>query len=248
MRFLKSLVLVGALRIFLSRPVCGQNTADFQYPAGGEVYNILDTVIVQWTSNYASRVLFTWYLDSTNQGANQASELNSVPQSGNITYSFTSLEGGPILWPAMLWFDLIYDILVPGHTAGHNGQNFNVTSTSGVPTTWALGTSYVGPTSTGSARSVATGSSSDPVPASSSTDKSQLSTGGKIGIGIGVLVAVLVIPTLAYFIRKHRQTPPVESSLVSETRQMHDEMRTDQEPRHHYFSHELPVDSRHEIV
>jgi hypothetical protein len=61
------------------QPSSAQYTATFQYPTGGEVYNVLDTVVVQWTSNYASTTLFTWIWDVTSddgqEGALQISYL-----------------------------------------------------------------------------------------------------------------------------------------------------------------------------
>jgi hypothetical protein len=64
MQCLNSLTVIYALLFFFFKHISGQNVASFQYPTGNETYNILDTVIVQWTSNYATPVLFTWYYDT----------------------------------------------------------------------------------------------------------------------------------------------------------------------------------------
>lgn len=53
--------------------VVGQYTADFQYPVANQVFNIIDTIVVQWTSSVTNAAsldqtlsiptLFTWVVD-----------------------------------------------------------------------------------------------------------------------------------------------------------------------------------------
>jgi hypothetical protein len=64
MRFQRLFALLAFVPALFSQSALGQELATFQYPTGNETYNILDTVIVQWTSNYANPILFTWVWDA----------------------------------------------------------------------------------------------------------------------------------------------------------------------------------------
>lgn len=64
MRFQRLFALLAFVPVLFSQSALGEELATFQYPVGNETYNILDTVIVQWTSNYANPVLFTWVGDT----------------------------------------------------------------------------------------------------------------------------------------------------------------------------------------
>jgi hypothetical protein len=59
-------------------------SAAFQYPNGNETFNILDTIEVQWISNYPTPILFTWVWDSvTNDG--EEGTFTFQPSSSSIT-------------------------------------------------------------------------------------------------------------------------------------------------------------------
>jgi len=65
-RSLSPILSFSALLVLqLFQPSLAQYIATFQYPTGGEIYNVLDTVVVQYTSNYSSTTLFTWIWDVT---------------------------------------------------------------------------------------------------------------------------------------------------------------------------------------
>lgn len=64
MRVQRLFALLAFVPALFSQSASGQELATFQYPVGNETYNILDTVIVQWSSNYANPILFTWVWDT----------------------------------------------------------------------------------------------------------------------------------------------------------------------------------------
>jgi hypothetical protein len=64
MRVQRLFALLAFVPALFSQSASGQELATFQYPIGNETYNILDTVIVQWTSNYVHPILFTWVGDT----------------------------------------------------------------------------------------------------------------------------------------------------------------------------------------
>lgn len=144
--------------------------------------------------------------------------------------------GRNIDWPVKLWFDAIWDPTELGHRGGQNGDGFFVTSTSGVPTTYAREVTVVSTphTSTSSATQVSSTSNSDsatstPITVSSSQQNqspsstsatlpiasSGLSTGAKAGIAVGAVVGVIAIALFAWwFVRMQRQVNKLKNELA----------------------------------
>ena len=118
-----------------------------------------------------------------------------------------------------MWFELIYDLSVPGHQGGDNGFSFTVTSNAAAtPTTWALSTSTVLTTSTSSSpSSTASKSMTSPTVTSTLTPNihSGLSTGAKAGIGIGsAVVAIALLVGLVWFIMSKRRIRRLEDQIA----------------------------------
>ena len=88
----------------LFQPSSAQYTARFQYPTGGEVYNVLDTVVMQWTSNYASTTLFTWIWDVTSDDGQEGALQMSFPSYPANVHKTDSLR---VLRHAPKWLSLL---------------------------------------------------------------------------------------------------------------------------------------------
>jgi hypothetical protein len=122
-----------------------------------------------------------------------------------------------------LWFDLIYDLSVPGHQGGDNGFSFTVTSNAAAtPTTWALSTStssFSTSTSTTTFSTSSTASKSTTTPTATSTFVPNIhggpSTGAKVGIGIGAaFVAIVLLVGLVWFILSKRRIRRLEDRIA----------------------------------
>jgi hypothetical protein len=155
-----------------------------------------------------------------------------------------------------LWFDLIYDLSVPGHQGGDNGFSFTVTSNAAAtPTTWALSTStssFSTSTSTTTFSTSSTASKSTTTPTATSTFvpdiHSDLSTGAKVGIGIGAaFVAIALLVGLVWFIMSKRRIRRLEDqiaqSAVTESMkpELHGNPIVESEVRRNPAVHEMEV-------
>jgi hypothetical protein len=143
--------------------------ATFLYPTGNETFNILDTINVQWESNFDTSILYTWVYDPLAVDAFQGmspplqslhlqipltkipvSPPLTVPQSGYLSYNLSQYESRFSKFPADVWFELIYDPSIPGRNGGVNGPSFTATnnaSASPVIYPTPSGTSSSNPTS-----------------------------------------------------------------------------------------------------
>jgi hypothetical protein len=91
MKFQRLFEVSTFAQVLFSLPAASQNTLDFQYPTGNETYNILDTIIVQWTSNYETPILFTWVWDAgTDEGEQGASKGPKPPKLSRSSADYSS--------------------------------------------------------------------------------------------------------------------------------------------------------------
>jgi hypothetical protein len=151
-----------------------------------------------------------------------------VSTSGTLSYNLNDYSSNLFLFPAHLWFDLIYDLSIPGHQGGVNGFSFTVTSNAAAtPTTWSLSTNYLStlttPTASSSIISTITTSKSFPAsvtspPPVSPNGGSSLTTGAKSGIGIAAAAVTLTLLLgMAWFIISKRRTRKLEDRLAYST-------------------------------
>jgi hypothetical protein len=159
------------------------------------------------------------------------SQIANIPTSGTFSYNLNAHSSNISLfgsYPAHLWFDLIYDLSVPGHQGGDNGFSFTVTSNAAAtPTTWALSTSLsttsttsTSASTTFSTSSTASKSTTSPTvtPTLVPTIHNGLSTGAKVGIGIAAaVVAIALLVGLVWFIMSKRRIRRLEDQIAQST-------------------------------
>ncbi|KAN0090619.1 hypothetical protein V8E51_019198 [Hyaloscypha variabilis] len=219
---LSSFASQPSLVLQLFQPSSAQYTARFQYPTGGEVYNVLDTVVVQWTSNYASTTLFTWIWDVTSddgqEGALQISfpsykchlhPSEVQPANDHKTDSLRVLQHAPKWLP---FLQALRRHTPSRHTAGVNGKWFNVTSSAAAPTTWSLGSDSLATTTTTLSSSSPTSTpSTSASPSSAQAHSSGLGDGAIAGMAVWIAVLVVVVAFAVFWaVRSHRRLKALE--------------------------------------
>ncbi|KAF9695982.1 hypothetical protein EKO04_006043 [Ascochyta lentis] len=223
-------------------------SASFAYPPAESTgkprltINVLDTVDVEWDSNYGQTWLYLWcdeYKPEDNgKMVTYRWFTKEVFASGDTTYrpwdaleSDTNNRTGK--YPYSCHFELIYS---NEEQQGIVGPDLNITSRAGetIATTFARRATQVGttatptPTSLSSAMSLVSqtaSSSSSPTatssssPATPSANDNGLSTGAKAGIAIGAIFAVVAVAAIGYlFYRNHRKLRELESRAYPQER------------------------------
>ncbi|KAH6615005.1 hypothetical protein C7974DRAFT_379896 [Boeremia exigua] len=211
-------------------------SASFAYPPAESTdtprltINVLDTVKVEWVSNYAQTWLYLWCDEykAEDGGARVTYEWFSkeVFASGDTTYTpWDALESDTNnrtgKFPYACHFDLVYD---KNQRSAVSGPNLNITSREGetIATTFGRRATQISttvPTSTSSSsvtstvsQTASSGTATNSISPPPSVAKDGLSTGAKAGIAIGAVFAVIALAAVGYlFYRNHRRIKELEA-------------------------------------